>query len=453
MLSLPTGDRRATVTTAELPDQGVVFWPVGTGDSTTIVVDDRHVIQVDLRDMAAANEGGAVVAAVIDRLAETLPRTSDGSAPYLSVFALTHGDLDHCAGFGRLLDSEIVIGEIWATPRLWREHATDQEMCADAKRFHDEADRRVKATLEHIAGGRVVPSGDRVRVIGYDEDFEELDLAYSALPDDCVSFPGDVIETLDGDDAAGHFSGFVHAPFKDDCAGPRNETSLAIHITLRNPGHQGGGGILLFGDLSYETIKKIFARTQARPERLAWDVMLAAHHCSKSVMYAAGEDGDIERKDDLLQMFVDAAGSTGYVVASSRPFRDVDSTGDNPPHLLARDAYDEIAPSGVLCTGEYPSTDAPRPIVFGLFETGLELVEVDDVEEASSESAASRLLKALGLTAAVGMAVAGTVAARRAGSRPGFESSLKAVETARGSAPESLPAVGFGRRLGNAAEC
>ncbi|GAA3289148.1 hypothetical protein GCM10020295_00310 [Streptomyces cinereospinus] len=76
-----------------------MFWPVGTGDSTTIVLGGDLVVQVDLRDMKAADEDDAVVAAVIDRLEETLPQP-DGKTPYLAVFALTHADKDHCCGFG-----------------------------------------------------------------------------------------------------------------------------------------------------------------------------------------------------------------------------------------------------------------------------------------------------------------------------------------------------------------
>jgi hypothetical protein len=435
------------VTTTQLPDQGVVFWPVGTGDSTTVVIDDRHVMQVDIRDMKAADQEDAVVAAVIDRLAETLPTRADGSRPYLAVFALTHADLDHCCGFGDLLDSDILIGELWATPRLWREHATGIEQCADAKRFHEEADRRVKATLEHVLAGRPVPSGDRIRVIGYDEDLGELDLAYSALPAECFSFPGDLITTVDGDDVSEYFEAFVHAPFKDDCAAERNETSLSLHLTLSNPLHGGAGGILLFGDLSYETIKKIFTYTTSRPERLAWDVMLSAHHCSKKVMYAPDDDGVEERKDDILEMFEQAAGSQGYVIASSRPFRDADKSGNNPPHLLARDAYDEIAPSDVLCTGEYPTVDAPRPIAFGLTERGLELLELeDDLAAMSAESGGKRILGGLGLTAAV--AGAALAARRQAPGESGLDAARSGVESARGGAPASLPAVGFGGQIG-----
>ena len=34
-----------------VPRRGIMFWPVGTGDSSTIVVDEGHVIQVDLHDI------------------------------------------------------------------------------------------------------------------------------------------------------------------------------------------------------------------------------------------------------------------------------------------------------------------------------------------------------------------------------------------------------------------
>src|SRR5260370_16005935 len=157
------------MTETNLPPRGAVFWPVGTGDSTTVVVDDEHVLQVDLRDMALADEPDSVHAQVIDRLAEVLPER-DG-APYLSVFALTHADQDHCAGFGDLLDSEIVIGELWATPRLWREFTEDAPaMCEDAKRFHEEANRRGESRLASTAPGPPGPRGGLVPGVGYDED-------------------------------------------------------------------------------------------------------------------------------------------------------------------------------------------------------------------------------------------------------------------------------------------
>ncbi len=435
------------MTDIELPDQGVVFWPVGTGDSTTIVVDDRLVMQVDLRDTDAADDDDAVVAPVIDRLVETLPRLDDGT-PYLAVFALTHADLDHCGGVGDLLDSDIVTGELWATPRLWRELADGEELCEDAQRFHDEAERRVAATLKADADGREPASGDRIRIIGYDEDRD--DHPYAELPDAYFTFPGEAITTLDGEDVSDRFEAFVHAPFRDDCAGERNETSLALQLTLRaEDGTEGR--LLLLGDLSYVTIKKIFDYSQQhdRPERLAWDVMLAAHHCSKKVMYAVGDSGEEELKQDLLDQFAEHAGAEAYVVASSQPFRDTDKDGDNPPHLLARDRYEEIAPNGVICTGEYPTVEEPRPVVFGLEPgVGLALIDVGELEEGErlaeltkSLQGSRRLLAALGATAVTAGAV---WAARQA--RPRGTAALRdAIEQTRGTDAAPATSVGFGR--------
>lgn len=232
------------MTDTRLPDRGAVFWPVGTGDSTTVVIDEEHVLQVDLRDLVAADEEDALVASVVDRLVENLPSRDDD--PYLAVFALTHADADHCTGFADLLD-RVHIGELWATPRLWREYAEDDvELCEDAKTFQAEAERRVAATMKAVQAGKEPISGDRVRIIGYDVDRAQH--PYAELPDEYFTYPGESITTMDGEYVGAVFEAFVHAPFKDDCAASRNDTSLAMQVTLRDsdgtPGH-----MLLFGDL------------------------------------------------------------------------------------------------------------------------------------------------------------------------------------------------------------
>jgi hypothetical protein len=406
-----------------LPVRGVVFWPVGTGDSTTVVVDNQHVLQVDLHDMAAADEDDAVYAPVIDRLAGVLPER--GGAPYLSVFALTHADQDHCRGFGDLLDSEIVIGELWATPRLWREFTEDAPpMCADAKRFHEEANRRVDAALKHISAGRPVPSGDRIRVIGYDEDqsgdLTQPDYTYAELPEEFLSFPGDVISTLDGGDVSDRFEAFVHAPFKGDCAAARNDTSLALRITLFEEG--AAGQILLMGDLAYPTISRIFSISPS--ETVAWDVLLAPHHCSKKVMYAPGDSGDEEFKRDVMDALEDAANPGAFIVASSQPVPLADTHGANPPHAEAKKRYQDIIEAGhFLCTQEHGGEADPRPIVFALDSDGLALIAESDVKG----DGASRLAKVA--AGAIGLAAA-----------------QRQVKRARGTDAAPARPVGFGHR-------
>ncbi|MEU1371126.1 hypothetical protein ABZ454_34040 [Streptomyces sp. NPDC005803] len=430
----------------DLPGQGVVFWPVGTGDSTTIVLGGDLVVQVDLRDMKAADEEGAVVAAVIDRLEETLPKLPDGETPYLAVFALTHADSDHCCGFGDLLDSTIHIGEIWATPRLWREIVEGKGMCSDAIRFQDEVERRVTATLTAVKNGTTPESGDRVRIVGYDDDRDQH--SYAELPDIYLAFPGQTITSLDGHDVAHMFEAFVHAPFKGDCAGDRNDTSLALQIQMRTDDGTTGR-LLLLGDHAYPTIKQIldFSEAAGNTDRIGWDVLLSPHHCSKKAMYAPGEDGEVELKQDILDQLEAHAGADAQVIASSRPFRDKDEKGNNPPHLLARDAYELITTLPVLCTGEYPNPEEPRPIVFALEPyLGLELVDVTTLDTKSAALTASAssgrgLLVALGTTR---FPASTYTASADIPHQHGTDAARSAVQQARGDDAAPATVIGFG---------
>lgn len=335
----------------QLPEQGIVFWPVGTGDSTTICVSEEIIMQVDLHHLTAAGEEDDPHTPIVDRLEELLP-TVDGD-PYLAAFVLTHPDQDHCSGFADLLD-RVKIGELWFSPRVFREYAAD--LCDDAKAFRKEAKRRVKET---ISQGTAVESGDRVRVIGYDELLKEDD--YEGFPDERLTVPGNAVTQLDDVECDGTFRAFVHAPFKDDSAGERNEASIALQVSLTSEDVQGR--LLLLGDLSYPTIRRIFDESEA--DDVAWDVMLSAHHCSKSVMYWKGPNESSEsRKQDILDDMEAAAGSPGCIIASSEPVPSSNEPGDNPPHAKAKSRYQEIAPGGFFCTQEYPSEDDPEPMVF-----------------------------------------------------------------------------------------
>ncbi len=149
--------------TTEMPSRGAVFWPIGTGDSTTIVIDDDSVMQIDLHDMAKADADDTPEVPVVDELVACLP-LRDGK-PYLAVFALTHADKDHCLGFADLL-AKVTIGELWATPRLWREYDEDgaPDICDDARAFQEEAERRVEAVRAAVDRGEEPASGDRIIV-------------------------------------------------------------------------------------------------------------------------------------------------------------------------------------------------------------------------------------------------------------------------------------------------
>jgi hypothetical protein len=363
-----------------IPEQGFIFWPIGTGDSTTVAVSEKIVLQVDLRHMSCADEEDDPHTPLVDTLVDILPQVDE--KPYLSVFVLTHPDEDHCLGFAELF-KKIQIGEIWFTPRIFREFSKD--LCDDAKAFAKEAERRVKVT---IAKKGAVGSGDRVRIIGYDDLLKEEE--FKGFPSTLLTIPGNAVTVLDGEDCAGSFRAFVHSPFKDDSEGERNETSLGMQVTLYS-GEASGRAILL-GDLCYPTVKRIF--DQSDDDDLKWNAFLAPHHCSKSVMYWQ-EEGEKEEslKQDILDLIEKAADTPGYIVASSEPIPSSNNPGDNPPHAKAKARYEEIAPDGFLCTQEHPNEKNPEPILFSLKSKGL-VYEASKGKRAESQK---NLVGAVGL--------------------------------------------------------
>ncbi|CAN5521454.1 hypothetical protein BH09ACT4_BH09ACT4_12520 [soil metagenome] len=431
------------------PAHGAVFWPVGTGDSTTIVVDDSIVVQVDLHDMAKADDDANPELPVVDLLAEALP-LEDGK-PYLSVFALTHADKDHCLGFADLL-SKVTIGELWATPRLWREFLDPEspELCEDAKAFQAEAERRVAATKKAVADGTEPGSGDRILVVGYDSEHSKH--AYDELPDKYLTGPGRSITTLDGRDVAGQFEAFIHAPFRDDAAAARNETSLSLQVTLTDESGVDGK-LLLFGDLAHDTIMKIFDYSEYhnREQYLEWNLLLAPHHCSKKVMYKPDGAGKDELQMDVLNAFERHQREEAVIVSSSAPFPESDSAGDNPPHRKAADRYSEIADE-VISTMTWLDINKPSPLVFGVSPEGAAIVR-DSTVELTADAAIVKGELAVAGNRMGAIAAAATLLAESMAARPGRSATTAtgpdrvqaAADADRGGTSAPDTPVGFGR--------
>ena len=364
-----------------LPDRGFVFWPVGSGDSTTIVVDYEHVVQVDIRQLEASSEEDDPRAPVVDLLEKLLPK-KDGK-PYLAAFVLTHPDKDHCQGFADLQE-KVTIGEVWLAPRVLSEF--DEDLCDDAQVFKDEAQRRINQARR----GKT-DSGDRVRIIGYADILEEDE--YEGFPEEMLTVPGNEITKINGEECSSEFRAFVHAPFKDDAEAERNDTSIALQVTLDPEG--AACRALLFGDLSNPTVNRIFSYSK-QPD-LEWNVLLAPHHCSKSVMYVPDENGDEELDSELMSKIEDAGMECRYIVSSSEPIPSRNQSGDNPPHARAKNRYEEIVDQGhFVCTQEHPSEEAPEPIVIRVTDSGCDKESVEESNSMASRSVPAALHGARG---------------------------------------------------------
>ena len=351
----------------KLPKRGLVFWPVANGDSTTIVIDSNTYLQVDLNHLEKSEDDDDPTWSIVDELVKRLPRKN--KRPYLTTFALTHPDQDHCRGFAKLLD-EVDIGELWFTPRVFREYKKD--LCDDAKAFKKEAERRVKKT---IAAKGDPGAGDRVRIFGYSELLNED--KFKNFPDDRLTIPGSELSTIDEKNVSGKFRAFVHAPFKDDDAGDRNDTSLGMQVTLFDGTKKLWA--LLLGDLSYPIIKRIFEVSKAGD--LAWNVLLAPHHCSKAVMYWKDEGDDKEKlKKHIVDAMDTASKAPNRIVSSSNKVPSSNKPGDNPPHSKAKTQYESITTS-FLCT-----MDNDDPIVAKLEEEKISFAAAATASKSASEA-------------------------------------------------------------------
>lgn len=331
----------------EFPSRGLVFWPVGCGDATTVVVDNDTVLQFDVNHLEAADDDEDPRVSVIDELVEHLPIVDE--RPYLSVFCLTHLDNDHCRGFEELLD-RVAIGEMWVgSPSL----ESDPDLCDDAKVVQDEALRRLNALRNGSTG-----SGDKVKIFGPDEALQP----YADLPEAALIKPGDEITDVDDVDRSDVLRVHVLAPI--DCSEDRDRNDCGVGVQVNLFSDAGSPmRALLLGDRSYVGVTEVFDSSEQ--EDVEWNVLLAPHHCSRSVFYYKDEGAEEPTfRQNVVDSFEDSAGDPGWIVASCDAIPDSNASGDNPPHADARDQYEDIGPSGFLCTGEQPDDESPEPIVF-----------------------------------------------------------------------------------------
>jgi hypothetical protein len=373
---------------ADVKGPSFFFWPDSCGDSTTVVVSETEVMQIDLNDKVMAEEDDNEHIPLVDELVAKLPQRN--GKPYLSCFVLTHPDQDHCRGFEDLL-KRVVIGELWHSPHIFREYEDEKVLCKDAEVFREEARRRSTKTIN--AGGDP-GAGHRVRVIGYSSLFQPGE-RYHNLPEQFRTRPGSAITLLDGAEAGDRIHAFIHAPFKEGEADARNETSVAMRLIIGSEAHPMYG--LFLGDVSYPTLMQIFQQTHAHNNdaMLNWNVLLSPHHCSKKVMY---EDNVLQQ--DALDELETPQLDIGYIVASSPEFPASNSSGDNPPHVKARNRYEEIVNTAFLCTGEYSTPENLRPIIFSVNENGVFLDDDDyEVSDGARETLAAAVAAARGRAA------------------------------------------------------
>ena len=318
---------------------------VGNGDMHLFKLESGRCIMVDLRIREGADGDDDDIADVATQLRDLLGRDAQGRL-HVDAFLLSHPDEDHIKGLkthfhlGPIDDwsersDRIIIDEMWSSPIVFRRRQRDHVLCDDANAWAAEARRRIRAFQ---AGDGKCP-GERILILGEDIDGKTDDLT------EILVKAGERFDRINGQTDDG-FSGFLLAPLAaadDDEAVmlSKNDSSVIVQFTIAADGQKEAARYLLGGDARVGVWEKVWGCYGGEPSVLAYDVLIAPHHCSwRSLSWQSwsthGEKAAVsaDARDALAQ-----ARSGAVVLASSKPVKDGD--GD-PPCIRAKREYVSI---------------------------------------------------------------------------------------------------------------
>jgi hypothetical protein len=318
---------------------------VGNGDMALVETEEGRRILIDINIRAAADDEDDETPDVASQLRDLLTR-DDSDRLYVDAFLLTHPDCDHIGGLqnhfhlGKLADwskkdDKIVIREMWSSPMIFRRRSNNHKLVEDAHAWACEARRRVALFKENGS----LDEGDRILVLGEDIDSKTDDL------DGILIRTGDRFSTIDGV-ADATFSALLLAPMppgdeEDEETFSKNNSSVIVQLTLDVEGKADAARYLFGGDAEVAIWERLWADHKSATDNLAYDVLIAPHHCSwHSLSWDSwsklGEDAEVssEARDALGQ-----ARSGALVLASCCPIED---DNNDPPCIRAKREYEDM---------------------------------------------------------------------------------------------------------------
>ena len=356
----------------------ISFFPVGNGDMTLVTTESGHRILVDMNIRADADDPDKTTPDVVKQLRDRLTKDSEGRY-FVDVLLISHPDQDHCRGLRKHFHlgsptewspklDKIFVREIWSSPRVFRRASKNNPLCDDAKAFNREAKRRVGRFRDSWG---FVGDGDRILILGEDEDGKTDDIREIVVPVD-----------TEFDRICGATDPTVRArllgplPQEDDTDADvltKNNSSTIVRFSLNGGGVPDKGLFLTGGDAEVEIWRRLWRRHKRRTDWLSYNLLQAPHHCSwHSLSYDSwsekGEAAEVcaEARSALAQAL---GGAT--IVSSSNPIKD---DKNDPPCIRAKREYESIVTevNGTFrCVGEYPSEHAPSVLEFEVTRYGL----------------------------------------------------------------------------------
>jgi hypothetical protein len=369
----------------------VIFYPVGNGDTSQIILKNGKRILLDYRHLAKSEEGDTPE---INLKARLLKELEEAKRPAFDVVAFTHGDDDHICGstdFFELQHAEkyqggkrVPVPELWVPAAMVLEEGTHETRTDEFIIWRQEARYRLRAGK----GVRVFSKPEKLKS-WFEECGIPLDSRRHLITDAGQIVPG---FNLDADGV----EFFCHSPFIKhvDGAGDEMRNSCALIFNVRFRAGVNTFDFLAIGDSEWGVLEDIVRTTRAHRNegRLAWDLYNIPHHCSYLAL--SDEKGLLETTPKpLVQELLRAGRQGAYVVSSSNPIPSDQAARDSiqPPHVQARKCYErylsEIGGTQFLVTMEEPNTGHPEPLVFVIGANGI-------TRERKIQSGAARMASA-----------------------------------------------------------
>lgn len=356
----------------------VVFYPVGNGDTTQIVLHGGRRVLFDFCHRQKSEDADTPEIDLKKRLKDDL---SAAKRDYFDVVAFTHADVDHIQGSTEFFelkhatkyqgDGRIKIRQLWVPASMLLEEASNDQQSNEFVIWRQEARHRLLEGKDILVFSKPQALMDwlapRLKERG-----EPADARNHLFIDAGTVVPG---FTLGGDGA----EFFCHSPFIKHYDGGdfiRNSAALVFNVRLRADGSDFD--YLEVGDATWEDLEDIVRTTRfhKNDDRLAWDLFNIPHHCSYLAL--SDDKGATETvPKPLVKDLLLSGKKDSYIVSCSKPVPDSKDSYDQiqPPHIQARKAYErylrEVGGRKFLVTMEEPNASKPEPLVFDITGIGI----------------------------------------------------------------------------------
>lgn len=352
----------------------IIFYPVGNGDTSQIILDNGKRILLDYRHLKKSEEGNGPEINLKARLQDELKKAKKTS---FDIVAFTHGDSDHICGstdFFELWHAQkyqgegrIKIAELWVPAAMILEPATNEQRGDEVIIWRQEARYR----LREGKGIRVFSKPDKLKD-WLKQNGLTLDSRRHLITDAGQVVPGLTLAN-DGVEFFCHSPFIKHVDSGDDLRNP-----CALIFNIRFDVERTIVDYLAIGDSEWDVLEDIVETTQnhGNHDRLRWDLYNIPHHCSYLALSDEKGDEETTPKPKVKELLLEGQ-ENAYIISSSKLIEDSTDGREQvqPPHIQAKRCYErylaQVGGAAFLVTMEQPNSTSPEPLIFNIGRDGI----------------------------------------------------------------------------------